>query len=329
MPANLPPQYHEAEQRFRKARLLPEKMAALQEMLAIMPKHKGTDHLKAELRARMAKLTEELEMGSRSGGGRTQPFSLPKEGAGRAALVGLPNSGKSLLLAQATGAQARVAPYPFATKEPVPGMLRFENVRIQLVDTPSINDREVQTRLYGLLRTSDVLVVMADLGADAASQARQVLAQLEEWGFQLLARDEEPDPDSLRPAKRVVLVGSKADLPGAAAQFQRLAAEYGTRFPVMMVSAAQVMGLEELAREVFRTLRVVRVYTKAPGREAERTEPIIMPVGSTVGEAAEKVHKQFRSMRYAVLWGPSGKFGGQRVGREHTLADGDVVELHG
>jgi ribosome-interacting GTPase 1 len=114
MPANLPPDYHEAEKRYRSARSVPEKVAALQEMLAIMHKHKGTDHLKADLRARVAKLMDDLEHPAASKGGRPYPFAIRKEGAGQAVLIGPPNSGKSS--SGLTGAKARIGQYPFTTQ---------------------------------------------------------------------------------------------------------------------------------------------------------------------------------------------------------------------
>jgi ribosome-interacting GTPase 1 len=329
MPANLTPQYFEAEQRYRRARSAPEKLAALQDMLAVMPKHKGTDHLKAGLRAKMAQLMEEIERPRRTGGGQVQPFSLRKEGAGQAVLIGLPNVGKSQLLVTLTGAGAKVADYPFTTKTPVPGMLQFENVRIQLVDTPAINDRDMQTRLFSLLRNSDVLLLVIDLSADGLEQAQEAIRELQDWGYKLLGKDEAPDPEELRVQKRVILVGSKGDEEGALDQFQLLEAQYGGRFPVVLVSALEEVGLEELAQEIFKALNRVRVYTKPPGGQADYNTPIVLPDGSRVEDAAEHLHKDWkRKLKYAVLWGSS-KFEGQRVGRDYILADGDVMELHG
>jgi small GTP-binding protein len=329
MPTNLPPQYFEAEQRYRRGRSAPERLAALQDMLAIMPKHKGTDHLKAGLRAKMAQLMEEIERPRRSGGGQAQPFSLRKEGAGQAVLIGLPNVGKSQLLATLTGAGARVADYPFTTKVPLPGMLQFENIRIQLVDTPAINDRDMQTRLFSLLRNADVLLIVLDLSADALEQVRTVTEELQHWGYKLLGKDEVPDPEETRVQKRVLLVGNKADAEGALDQFQLLESEYGNCFPVLMVAALERVGLEELAQETFKALSKVRVYTKAPSGQPDYNEPVVLPAGSRVEEAAEHLHKEWkRKLRYAVLWG-SGKFEGQHVGRDYVLADGDVIELHG
>lgn len=137
MPANLTPAYHAAEQRYRTARTLEERIAALQEMLAVIPKHKGTEHLRGDLRARLARLLDELEQPPPGKRGAASPWSIRKEGAGRAVLVGPPNSGKSALLARLTGADARVAAYPFTTEVPQPGILRVGGARIQMIDRAS------------------------------------------------------------------------------------------------------------------------------------------------------------------------------------------------
>jgi ribosome-interacting GTPase 1 len=332
MPTNVPPQYREAEERFREAGTTQAKIAALQEMLSIMPKHKGTDHLKAQLRARLSKLTAELE-GAAAGksGGRTEPFSLPKEGGGRATLVGPTNVGKSLLLVQATGAKARVGAYALSTQEPVPGMLPYKDLRIQLVDTPPISNPGTQSRLYGLLRMSDVFVVVVDLSMDAVAQAREVFDALAQWEFRLLARGEEAE--DLWKDKPTIIAGNKADVPGALDQYQVLQETFEDRYPVLMLSAEEGVGLDELGEEVFRALNVIRVYTKSPREKLEafeRTDPVVLPVGSTVADAAIQIHRELgRDLKYAVLWGASGKFDGQRVGRQHQLIDGDIVELHG
>ena len=333
MPTNVPPQYREAEERFRRAGTVPERIAALQEMLAILPKHKGTDHLKAQLRARMSRLMAELEgpsRGPRTGG--PEPFSLPKEGGGRATLVSPTNVGKSLLLSKATGAKTRVGAYAQSTQEPVRGMLPYKDIYIQLVDTPPISNPSTQSRLYGLLRNSDVFVIVVDLGLDAVGQVRTVFSELEGWGFRMLGRQEEGDEENPQLTKATVLAGNKADLHGSLDQFQELERTFGDQYPVVMASAEEEVGLEELGEEVFSALKVIRVYTKSPRQkleEFERTDPLVLPLGSTVAEAAEQLHKDFgRKLKYAVLWGRSGKFDDQRVGYRHQLADEDVIELH-
>jgi ribosome-interacting GTPase 1 len=329
MPANLPPHYHEAEKRYRAARTIPEKVAALQEMLAVMPKHKGTDHLKADLRARMAKLMDELDHPTVSRGGRPYAFAIRKEGAGQAVLIGPPNSGKSSLLAGLTGAKARVGDYPFTTQVPEPGMLRFENIHIQIVDTPPLAEGRLESQLFGLIRNADVLVAVVDLGASPATQVEAVLRLLSQWGIRPLGPGEHAEPDREQTDKRLVMAVNKADLEGALDEFQRLRTDYGERFPVVLTSASQEVGLEDLGREIFRSLGVMRVYTAAPGAEPNLENPLVLRQGSTVEEAATAIHKAWQEkLKYALLWG-SAKFEGQRVGREHVLVDGDVVELHG
>lgn len=223
MPTNVTPQYREAEDRFRQAKTPQEKIAALQEMLAVMPKHKGTDHLKAQLRSRMSKLMEELEGPSRSSRqGRVEPFPLPRQGAGRATLIGPTNVGKSLLLSIATGAHSKVGAYALSTLEPVPGMLAYEDIHIQLVDTPPFSNQSTRGRLYGLLRTSDLFVIVADLSVDPISQVHEVFLALQEWGFRLLGKSEGREEDHLGLVKPVIVAGNKADIPGALEQFQLL-----------------------------------------------------------------------------------------------------------
>ena len=333
MPTNVTPQYRSAEERFRQATTTQEKIIALQEMLAIMPKHKGTDHLKAQLRSRMSKLMEELEgpsSGSRSV--NVEPFSLPKQGAGRATLIGPTNVGKSLLLSRATGALSKVGSYALSTLEPVPGMLPFEDIFIQLVDTPPIANLSTQGRLYGLLRMSDVLVVVVDLSSDPVSQVQEGFQALEEWGFVLLGNNRGEEDLNAELGKPVIIVGNKADVPGSLDSFQSLESNLGENYPVLLVSAEEEVGFDELGEAIFRDLDIIRVYTKAPQQKkdaVQRGAPFVLPQGSTVADASAYVHKDLvRSLKYAILWGRSGKFEGQHVGRDHRLHDGDLIELH-
>jgi ribosome-interacting GTPase 1 len=310
MPANLPPHYHEVEKRYRAARTVPEKVAALQEMLALMPKHKGTDHLKADLRARIAKLTDEIDHPAASRGGRPYPFAIRKEGAGQAVLVGPPNSGKSSLLAALSGAKVRVGAYPFTTQVPEAGMLQFEN-------------------MFGVMRNADVLVVVVDLGAGPVTQVEAVLRLLRQWGMRPLGLDDDLEPGGEQTDKRLLIAANKADLEGALDASQRLLADYGRQFSVVLTSAAAGLGLEDLGRQIFRSLGVIRVYTAAPGAQPNKENPLVLPRGSTVEDAATGIHRAWQQkLKYALLWG-SAKFEGQRVGRDHVLADGDVLELHG
>ena len=333
MPTNVPPQYRDAEQRFRDAVTIQAKIAALQEMLQIMPKHKGTDHLKAQLRSRLSKLMSDLETSSGGKGGRTEPFSLPKEGAGRVTLIGPTNVGKSQILSSTTGARTKIGAYELSTQEPVPGMYPYSDIYIQMVDTPPITNRATQSRLYGLLRTSDIFVFVADLTNDPIAQTEESFSELSEWGFNLVGPkievDEEVDQYTSKPT---IIICNKADIPGALDEFGAMDDRFGSRYPVLMFSAEENVGEEELGTEIFQALNIMRVYTKSPRerlQDFKKQDPIVLSIGSTVGEAAHEVHKDLsQSLKFAILWGKSGKFEGQRVGRNHQLHDGDVIEIH-
>lgn len=328
MPANLPPQYHEAEKIYRSAKTPEEKLEALEAMLAVMPKHKGTDHLRADLRRRMAKHQEEAQRRP-SLTKKGSAYNIRREGAGQVVLVGLPNVGKSQLLATLTDAATEVADYPFTTKVPLPGMARFENIQIQLVDMPPLTDREAKPWLSHLLRNADILLILVDLGEDPVMQMETILAELGGVKVRLVGRTEVKDELLIGIAlKKALLVGNKNDLANAADKYKLLNSRYGSQLPVVSISAQKSTGLEEMKRAIYNMLDIIRVYTKAPGAKAEMNQPVILKKGNTVEDAARAVHKDFlKNLKYAQVWG-SGKFGGQQVSRGHVLAEGDIVEFH-
>jgi uncharacterized protein len=329
MPANLPPPYFEAEKRYRMAKDPQEKVEALEEMMAIMPHHKGTDKLRAELRRRIARHGEEAERRP-SQARRSSQFLIKKEGAaGQVALVGMPNAGKSQLVAFLTDASPEVASYPFTTQKPMPGMMKWQNIQIQLIDLPPINNREAHPWLRVLLRNADLLMLVVDLGADPLAQMESMLMELEMLRLKPVSDETENQvilEQGLHPQKTLV-VANKSDLPGASAVLELLKRKY-RRFPIVTVSAEALTGLEELKEEIFRSLEIVRVYTKTPGGKSDMDDPVVMKKGSTVTDVALTIHKDFAlKLKYAQLWG-SGKFDGQRVSREHVVEDGDVLEMH-
>ena len=280
----------------------------------------------------MSKLMSDLETSSGGKSGRTEPFSLPKEGAGRSTLIGPTNVGKSLLLSSATGAKTKVGSYELSTQEPIPGMYPYNDIYIQMVDTPPIDNIATQSRLYGLLRTSDIFVFVADLTNNPVDQTENSFKELEEWGFKLLQKGQYPDEDDQFTSKPTIIVCNKADIPGALDNYGYMETHYGGKFPLIMASAHEEVGLDELAEELFTSLKIIRIYTKSPRERLEdfnKENPVVLPIGSTVGEAAQQVHKELsHGLKYAILWGDSGKFDGQRVGRGHELSDGDVIEIH-
>jgi ribosome-interacting GTPase 1 len=325
MPANLPPQYFEAEKRFRAAKEPEEKIAALEEMLAIMPHHKGTDKLHAMLRQKIARFSQEAER--KYATAKRAGFYISKEGAGQVMLVGPANAGKSQLLATLTEAIPEIAEYPFTTKTPIPGMMKFEDIQIQLVDTPPIGRKEVRVLLSNVLRNADLIAIVIDLSREPVSQVEAALQGLREARIEPLT-DEGTQVTPGSYPRRMLIVGNKNDLAGAKENWERLRSQYGRLFPLVSISAREGGGLEEFKRAVYQALDIVRVYTKTPGSKADLTDPMILEKGSTLGEAAESLHKDFyQNLKYAVVWG-SGKYDGQRVSKGHVLQDGDIVEFH-
>jgi ribosome-interacting GTPase 1 len=325
MPANLPPQYFEAEKRLRSAKDPEEKIAALEEMLAIMPHHKGTDKLHAALRQKIARFSQEAER--KIATARRAGFHITREGAGQVMLVGPANSGKSQLLAALTEAIPDIAEYPFTTKTPVPGMMKFEDIQIQLVDTPPIGYKEVRVLLSNALRSADLIAIVIDLSLEPISQVEATLQGLREARI-------EPFPDDGREVtpgsypRKMLIVGNKNDLAGSGDNWGRLRSQYAQVFPLASISARENHGVEEFRRTIYQALNIIRVYTKTPGSKADLTDPMVLDKGSTLEEAAEALHKDFyQNLKYAVVWG-SGKYDGQRVSKGHILQDGDVVEFH-
>jgi len=325
MPANLPPQYFEAEKNFREAKSPEEKIAAIEEMLAIMPKHKGTDHLRAELRARIAKLTQ---LAAKKSGTQRASMMIEKEGAAQVAVVGLPNAGKSQLVASITNASPTVAEYPFTTYTATPGMMEFENIQIQLVDTPPLAPQSIAWWLPPLLRQADALLILVDLNDAPLAQMEAITAQLEKMRIVIGDIEAKEESELTFWHKKALIIGNKIDLDNASKNYAALKNKYGERFPVIAISAKEKTGLEELKHEIYRVFDIIRVYTKTPGQKPDFTEPIVLKRGSTLEDAAAEVHKDFvAKLKYARLWG-SGKYDGVMVKRDHILQDGDVIELH-
>jgi uncharacterized protein len=327
VPTNLPPQYFEAEKAYRQARSPAEKVEALETMLAVMPKHKGTDHLKADLRSRIAKLTQEAQRQA-GGASRAQLYDVRKEGAGQLALVGLPNVGKSALVAALTDATPRVGDYPFTTQLPQPAMMPVENVHLQLVDLPPVVPDATPPWHRALIRQADLLLLVVDVSGEPLDEWTTLLTELRRMRLEPIAPDGDAPESAEAIPKPALLVATKADHPDAADLLQLLELEVDDRLPVLAVSATDGSGLDELRQRSLAALNVIRVYTKPPGKPADRTKPFVLKRGSTVEDLADLIHHELREkLKYALLWGVSSKFGGQRISRHHQLDDEDVVEL--
>jgi len=327
MPANLTPQYLEAELKFKQAKTTPEKIRALEVMMAVIPKHKGTEKLRGQLKSRMAKLKEELQ--KRPAVGRAeQAYNIKREGAAQVVLLGFANSGKSSLLSQITNASSEVADYPFTTQKPIPGMMKFENLQIQLVDTPPIQLDHIEPGFPNLIRNADALLLLVDLADDPISQMEVLLEQLGDMRIKAVGKGTIRSLETGWACARGLVIGNKCDVRNAMAAYQKVEERFKDTFPILPISAKEGMNFDELKKEVYQLLDIVRVYTKVPGREPDLSEPVILKKGGTIDEVALSVHKDFAAkLRYAKVWG-SGKFDGQMVKRDYRISEGDVIELH-
>jgi ribosome-interacting GTPase 1 len=322
LPANLTPQYYEAEENFKKATTMEEKIAAIEEMLAVIPKHKGTEKMQAELKRRLSKLREEGIKKAKLV--RVDPFHVEKQGAGQVVLLGFPNAGKSALVAALTRARVKVADYPFTTTVPMAGMMPYEDVLVQLVDTPPITEDLVPPGLSGTLRVADAILVVLDAASDECLE--QMAACDQYLGEKKIIRDDLPAGARGLPPGRCLVVAARVDLPVGKDNVEIMREMLPDR-EILTVSAATGLGLEPLRQRIFQVLDVIRVYTKVPGKEPDMKAPFILKPGSTVVELAEAVHRDLpQKMKNARVWGTV-RFPGQAVPREYVLKDGDVVEI--
>ena len=175
MPANLTPQYHKAEEEYRRATTPDEELRCLQNMLRELPKHKGTDKLQADLKQKISRAKQAAEEHAKKSAGKGPSIKLPRQGAGRAILLGGPNAGKSQLLRSLTRATPEVAPYPFTTHQPQPGMMPWEDVMVQLIDTPAITSDMFDPATQGLIRGSDLALLLVDLASDEGIEQVQAV----------------------------------------------------------------------------------------------------------------------------------------------------------
>jgi len=326
MPINLPPEAVEAEKRYRAAKSTEEKIACLEEFISTIPKHKGTDKLRADLRRRLSKLKAASQT-RKSVSRRESVFRIDKEGAGQVVVVGPPNVGKSALVATLTNATPEVADYPYTTWTPTPGMMPVENIQIQLIDTPPLSRDYVEPELLDLIRRSDLILLVVDLQTYPIQQLEDTIAILQEHRivpFHLEDRYTEQRRLTFIPL--LVLV-NKSDDESSDEDFEVLCELLEDDWPLLPVSAATGRNLERLKEVVFERLEIIRVYSKPPGKEPDLSAPFVLGKGSTVADFAGKVHQDFfKKLTAARVWG-SAVYDGQMVGRDHVLQDGDVVEL--
>ncbi len=385
MPTNVTAEYLAAEEEYRNAKTITEKIKALEKMYATVPKHKGTEKLRLQIKRRLAELRKELEKQQAQGRGGGYSFSVKKEGAAQIVLAGLPNVGKSFLLRQLTGVDTDVADYPFTTVEPIPGMMKHKDVQIQLVEVPGLVEgaalgKGMGTQLLAVIRNADAIAIVIDLSQDPIRQMEIILKEFERAGIKLnkrrprieikrtptggivingqenikgdigevmkMLREEkihsaeitvkepvtlEEFADALDESlvwRRAIIIANKGDAPGSRENYEKLVREYGDRFKIVPVSAKKGINIDVVKDALYELADIIRVFTKSPGEEPAYP-PIALKKGSTVLDVAKRIHKDFaKNFKYARVWGKSVKFPGQRVGADHVLEDGDIVEIH-
>lgn len=326
MPTNLPPDYYEAEKVYKEASTPQEKAAALEELLSTIPKHKGTDHLRADLRRKLAKLKESAEAARKKGGGFATAYHIDREGAGQVVLVGLANTGKSALVQALTNAEPEVSPAPFTTWEPTPGMMPVENIQVQLIDTPPFQAEYVDPELINLVRRADLLLIVVDLITYPVQQLEETLEILASHRI-IPAEMLVGEPERRYSYPPVLVLVNKCDSDEDEETFHIFCELLDTPLPCLPVSAETGRNFDALKQAVMARLRVIRVYARPPGKEPDFTAPFVLKQGSTVLDFARKVHKDFsKNLSAARVWGSS-QFDGQKVQRDYVLADGDIIEL--
>ncbi len=326
MPTNLPPEAVEAEGRYRAAKTVAEKTVCLEEYISLIPKHKGTDKLRAALRKRLSKLKASSQT-KKGVSRRDSAFRIDKEGAGQVVLVGLANVGKSALVATLTNADPEVSESPFTTWKPTPGMMLAENVQIQLVDTPPLNRGFVEPELLNLIRRSDLILLVVDLQTDPVGQLEKTIAFLQEHRIVPLCLKDRYTEQRRLTFKPLLVLANKSDDEDSDEILEIFRQLLEDDWPLLPVSAATGRNLERMKQAVFEQLEIMRVYSKPPGKEHDPSSPFVLEKGNTVADFARKVHKDFfEKLKSARVWG-SAAFDGQMVQRDYVLHDGDVVEL--
>ncbi|HUT65202.1 MAG TPA: GTPase [Spirochaetota bacterium] len=327
MPTNVTPEYRKAEEAFRAASSTDEKIERLEEMIALLPKHKGTEHLYADLKRRLSRLKKEQES-SKKKTGRGPVLDFTREGAAQIIIVGPPNCGKSTILDALTHAHPEIGDYPFTTNRPQPGMMPFKDIQIQLVDTPPMTGDFMHMHLLGLVRHADGVLLVADLASDTILEDMD--AVFEAFGSRHVRFV--PDRTSDRDSVFCKIIANKRDAPDAEDRL-KLLQEYlheepaGERLDLLPVSCTQQKQISGLPEIIFNWLGIIRVYTKSPGKKPKLDHPFTIFTGGTVGDICALVHRDFsENLKFARLW--RGSHDPVTVSKNEIVEDGDVVELH-
>ncbi|GIX03210.1 MAG: GTP-binding protein [Planctomycetaceae bacterium] len=329
MPANLTPQYQKAEEAYRRAQTTQERLEALETMLQLVPKHKGTEKLQADIKTRIKEVRLELEAERKAPRVVGKTYRFPRQGAATLVIVGAPNAGKSRLLKELTHADPIVADYPFSTREPLPGMMAWQDVSVQLIDTPPITPEHFEPYLLNLVRTADgALLVFDGSNDEAPEQTLHVWEQLRQRHTLLSDHTGLDANDFSLVHVRTLLVVTHADDPDVSTRLEFFHDCAPQRFAECLVELSKAADRERLRDTIYRFTNTIRVYTKAPGKPADWNAPYTLPAGSTIEDLAAKIHRDLaEKVKSARLW-RDGQSDPHIVGREFPLQDRDLVELH-
>lgn len=386
MPTNLPPEARAKWIKVMEAKTTEEKIKALEEFISAVPKHKGTENLMYWATRRLSQLKEEAELAKRKKASTGLKFYIEKEGAAQLVMLGEPLSGKTSLLARLTNAKPLATGYPYSTKLPQPGMLKYEDIYFQLIDTPSIpftTEEQVSwfNRTIGLARNADGVILVIDATREPKRQLERAIEELEKAGIflkrprakiELIKTSKgginvivngklldtnveeikkmlseykiihavlkiwgEADLDDIeshilgnKVYKPAIALINKVDLLDSKSRVEKELSAIYQDIPKLFVSAKTGEGLGELGRVIFNSMNIIRVYTKQPNGDIAR-KPLVLKKGSTVKDVAANVHSNLEKyFRYARVWGKSVKIQGEKVGLDHQLEDGDVVEIY-
>ncbi|MBN2013059.1 50S ribosome-binding GTPase [candidate division KSB1 bacterium] len=329
MPANLTPQYIAAEERYKSAADDRERLKALKEMLAMIPKHKGTEKLQAEIKRKISKLHNDIESGKSKKGGKRFMYRVEREGGGQVAIVGPPNVGKTLLVNTLTHAHFEVGDYPYTTRIFQPAMMPFEDIQIQLIDLPPISHDFLEYWVPSIIKVADAILFVCKLSKD------DVLEQIDTTCDILRFHKIEPfektvaETDPRWTFLPSLLAGLQfGDSTVVAENFNIINEFYGNRLQTILVNVNADESIFNLRRSIIEMLDLVRVYSKRPGHETDMDKPFVFKRNSTLMDFAREVHKDFAEhLKFAKVWGEQ-TYDGQRITRDYVLQDRDVIELH-
>ncbi len=323
MPTNVPPEYKKAEEAFRAAKTTDEKIVRLEDMIALLPKHKGTDHLYADLKRRMATLKRQLETSDKKSR-RGSFVEFDREGAAQVVLIGPPNSGKSTIQKLLTNAHPEIGNYPFTTSRMQPGMIPYEDIQIQLVDTPPVTAEFMPRHMFGVVRKTNGVLLVADLSTDSLLEdIDAVLQAFAERHVQFVREQNSASRDKVL----CRVIANKMDTSDAADRLELLRQMLGEKLDITPISCTYEQKVFDIPAMLFQWLGIVRVYTKAPGKKADKGRPYTVFSGQSVGDICTLIHKDFyEKLRFARLW--RGSASAVTVSRKEPVQDGDILELH-